>query len=554
MGTESPDVWPRTAEISFGNTEVTRHEFYECFEHDSNESDSIIDAVSRLPGRAFCVFRIGFKTVKDHIEFLNKFSAKESVVISCKEVRIRVRVKIVRKPQETGPTGGGKMPIAPTVDADSFPELAQRSTMSTIVVFDKAPEDPISKPDEAEIETGVARLDELGSPTREMDNDVEEEMDATELCSVSNPGEDISFSDGSIQPGPKLFDLCGTMAAKWLNSVDIDFGVQFPRLSMRTVHGFVRSLKVEPQDLLGLVAVLDTRNQRHTPQVFVPTQWYRQDRIEGKEVGVVIRDRNIQEKFVRIAGIPQNLDLGVVQTRLKNFGNVIEARWERYRVSEDEVLYPVLATWMIVRMTVTKNIPSYITIGSYRAMVKYDGQKPTCRLCDDETHFSYNCPTLKRNQEPTIVQKPVPKMTKKTETIKQNPVVIPLAKHSMVSKVPLEGELQDSPSGGTQNLETETMECSTLTSSLTVPSEDNPSKPIMKSQMTAPDTETQDQEPMTIIMESMEPDMGEIEIMGPDKTKDPLRIPTVPRNKRFKPTLTAQNSKPSSGIHRLIKT
>ncbi|KAK4045699.1 hypothetical protein OUZ56_033561 [Daphnia magna] len=52
----------------------------------------------------------------------------------------------------------------------------------------------------------------------------------------------------------------GTMAAKWLNSVDVDFGVQFPRLNTRVVHGFVRSLKVEPQDLLGLVAVLDTRN------------------------------------------------------------------------------------------------------------------------------------------------------------------------------------------------------------------------------------------------------------------------------------------------------
>ncbi|EFX80026.1 hypothetical protein DAPPUDRAFT_244324 [Daphnia pulex] len=89
MGSESPDVWPRTAEISFGSTEVTRHEFYECFEHDSNESDCIFDAVCRLPGRAFCVFRIGFKAVKDHIEFLDKFSAKESVVISGKEVRIR---------------------------------------------------------------------------------------------------------------------------------------------------------------------------------------------------------------------------------------------------------------------------------------------------------------------------------------------------------------------------------------------------------------------------------------------------------------------------------
>ncbi len=40
-------------------------------------------------------------------------------------------------------------------------------------------------------------------------------------------------------------------------------------------------------------------------------------------------------------------------------------------------MYPVLATWMIVRMTVNKNIPSYVNIGSYRAIVKYEGQRPT---------------------------------------------------------------------------------------------------------------------------------------------------------------------------------
>ncbi|KAI9550943.1 hypothetical protein GHT06_004471 [Daphnia sinensis] len=429
MGTESPDVWPRTAEISFGNTEVTRHEFYECFEHDSNESDSIFDAVSRLPGRAFCVFRVGFKTVKDHFEFLDKFSAKESVVISGKEVRIRVRDRSVnlvrvrvqhfkfdddlgllnkrlrefgvisrvfwdtyqdrslpkwngiktgvvnvdmeihkgipsyitfgsykdplmvsyagqmhtcrmcdspthvlancpkqprsltapstiskgpmgtrsyssvltnrgtdktnRKAQEAEPIGGGQMPIAPIGDAVSFPELTQRPKMSTVVVLNKAPEDPISKPVEAEslsdtdsnaedtscvdssvasksvrkkkmketrefrdqqkqskkglepeeIESNVARLVEPGSPTREvpgslpgvdtnsspivlgggdevppdtfasgvpsipsMLDQMDKEMDATVLVSVSNSEEDISFSDRSIQPGQRSFD------------------------------------------------------------------------------------------------------------------------------------------------------------------------------------------------------------------------------------------------------------------------------------------------------------------------------------------------------------
>ncbi|EFX67511.1 hypothetical protein DAPPUDRAFT_115396 [Daphnia pulex] len=156
----------------------------------------------------------------------------------------------VRKPQETDPIGGGQMPIAPTVDADSFPELAQRPTTSTVVILDGAPEDPISKPDGTESSSGtdsdaedtncVAQLVELGSPTREVPvsilgvdinsfpddppdpiatgvpstpstidqigNEVVEEMDATEVVSVSNPEEDIYFSDGSIQPGQRPLD------------------------------------------------------------------------------------------------------------------------------------------------------------------------------------------------------------------------------------------------------------------------------------------------------------------------------------------------------------
>ena len=95
MESETPDVWPRTAEISFSNAEITRHEFYECFEHSDSESGSLFDAVSRLPGRAVCVFRVGFKTAKDHTDFLKKFTTKESVTIGDTEFRIRVRDRSV---------------------------------------------------------------------------------------------------------------------------------------------------------------------------------------------------------------------------------------------------------------------------------------------------------------------------------------------------------------------------------------------------------------------------------------------------------------------------
>ncbi|KAI9550770.1 hypothetical protein GHT06_004557 [Daphnia sinensis] len=78
MGTETPNVWARTVQISFGNTEVTRHDFYECFEHSGDVEASAFDAVLRLPGQAVCIFRIGFKTV-------------ESVVIGNRYFRINAR-------------------------------------------------------------------------------------------------------------------------------------------------------------------------------------------------------------------------------------------------------------------------------------------------------------------------------------------------------------------------------------------------------------------------------------------------------------------------------
>jgi hypothetical protein len=82
-------------------------------------------------------------------------------------------------------------------------------------------------------------------------------------------------------------------------------------------------------------------------------------------------------------------------------------------------MYPVLANWMIVHMTVTKNILSYFNIGSYRAIVKYEGQRPNYRLGDDESHFSNNtCPKIRRNRE-AVVEKTVVSLSKKDETIKK---------------------------------------------------------------------------------------------------------------------------------------
>ena len=65
MGSEEPDVWPRTVEISFGKVELTKHDFYGCFEPDG-VVNSAFDAVVRLPGRAISIYREGFKSDEGH--------------------------------------------------------------------------------------------------------------------------------------------------------------------------------------------------------------------------------------------------------------------------------------------------------------------------------------------------------------------------------------------------------------------------------------------------------------------------------------------------------
>jgi hypothetical protein len=176
---------------------------------------------------------------------------------------------------------------------------------------------------------------------------------------------------------------------------------------MRTVHGFVRSLNVKVEDLIGLSQVFDTQNQvaRLTFVGEAPCAAFLEKfeglknvKLENKNIRVLIKDTNVGEKFVRISGIPHSMDLGVIQTRFKEFGKILDLRWERYHVAEDKVLYPILSTWLICRMTIEKAIPSYVTIGEYRAIVKYNGQKTTCGICDETDHLRRDCPRLRRNK------------------------------------------------------------------------------------------------------------------------------------------------------------
>lgn len=200
---------------------------------------------------------------------------------------------------------------------------------------------------------------------------------------------------------------------------------------MPDVHRYVRSLNVKVDDVRGIAAVFENRNQvarigfrnEAASRAFLnENRGLRTITLDNREINVIIKDSNEEEKYVRIAGLPYELDFRIIERRLKDYGKVLSLRWEKYHVVNDEFLYPVLSSWLICRMIIEKDIPSYLTIGSYRAIVKYHGQKPTCRICDEPNHMGRDCPTLRKNKVMAPVANPLDRPTgskEQTVTIQQ---------------------------------------------------------------------------------------------------------------------------------------
>ena len=200
--------------------------------------------------------------------------------------------------------------------------------------------------------------------------------------------------------------------AAWDNAVSIDFGNLFPKLRALTVHKYVRSLGVVVSDVEALVAVPEDKNQiaiivfksgdKH--KSFLEEYEGKRDVVlEERKLSIVISDKSVVEKYVKVGNLPPNLSLEVVKHRLSVFGKIKSSkdmRWETYLNNVEPDYFPVKTGWLIVKMSVDTNIPSYINVGPYRAIVRYPGQIRTCRHCDSQDHLWEGCPQNRKNQQP----------------------------------------------------------------------------------------------------------------------------------------------------------
>ncbi|EFX66811.1 hypothetical protein DAPPUDRAFT_331706 [Daphnia pulex] len=120
---------------------------------------------------------------------------------------------------------------------------------------------------------------------------------------------------------------------RYEDTFEIGFGNPFPRLQLLSVHRFVTGLGLSESQILAIAPVLLVGDQVVRVTLFKTADvtailnqhgGARQHCIEGRQINVLIKDPNVEERFVRVFDYPANANMEVMKVRLREFGTVLD--------------------------------------------------------------------------------------------------------------------------------------------------------------------------------------------------------------------------------------
>ena len=113
-----------------------------------------------------------------------------------------------------------------------------------------------------------------------------------------------------------------------------------------------------------------------------------------EDIKIMIQDMTSNIKYVAVAGIPFEVPDKAVYELMSRFGIVKGIRMNYYQ----SVLKGIATGTRIVKMSIKRNIPSVLKVGSKTLNISYDGQNKTCFKCGREDHLGEGCSTLEEHK------------------------------------------------------------------------------------------------------------------------------------------------------------
>ena len=102
-------------------------------------------------------------------------------------------------------------------------------------------------------------------------------------------------------------------------------------------------------------------------------------------------------RVLRVFRLPPEIDNKAVETVLRRYGNIEDIYNEKWTNYEGKGIENGIRG---VKMTLTEQVPSYIKISGFDALILYDGQPKTCRHCHATGHLYFECAMRTKNAKP----------------------------------------------------------------------------------------------------------------------------------------------------------
>jgi hypothetical protein len=182
------------------------------------------------------------------------------------------------------------------------------------------------------------------------------------------------------------------------NTLVCCFDPASPRISAFDIHEWIHSqLQVEEHSVL-LIQIDGLRRQvfiKFTDPSYVHdilhvthgTTVYKHT--SGKISTVRLEIAGLGTHRIRLTNLPPEVPSTAISTALAPYGEIQSIHDETW---SKHYRYVVPNGVRIVTMTLTKHIPSHVTIDGYRAITSYEGQPQTCFGCGDTDHMHHVCP------------------------------------------------------------------------------------------------------------------------------------------------------------------
>ncbi len=123
-----------------------------------------------------------------------------------------------------------------------------------------------------------------------------------------------------------------------------------------------------------------------------------------------------RRKTIKIRYVPFELEIKNIYTALEQYGKIEKISRDETDIKKPEHLFQVKREKLTIEMTLSKNIPSYITVLGLKLNVSYIGQPKTCAKCDSTNHEAKDCNAPKSysqitksfQQRPMNLNEPLP--------------------------------------------------------------------------------------------------------------------------------------------------